>query len=618
MRNSALAIFVIILFGVIGYANTFSSPFQWDEHDFILNNPLITDLNNFLHPFETYDFPAAFSRRYTGFLSFALNYHFDVVDVTGYHIVNLLIHLTCAILLFYLIRLTFRTPYMDGSRLGGKADSIALFAALVFVSHPVQTEAVTYVFQRLASLAALFCLLALVAYLRSRLVSDRKTAWALYAFSLVSTVLAMKTKENAFTLPVMLALFEFLFFRGAVRPRVIRLVPLLMTMLIIPLSFVGASEGSAGILQRLASATRGYLGLTRAEYLTTQFRVVVTYLRLLVLPVNQNIDYHYPLYSSLFAPKVLASFMLLAGLSALGLYLIAASRAKDPALRLIGSGVLWFFLTLSVESSVIPSPMVINEYRLYLPSVGMFVAAGTGLGLLMNRVKLKHVSRLIVVLIVLVPLVLVLATHLRNETWIDDVRLWQDAAEKSPLSDRVHYNLANNYLRKGLAEEAIEQYRIALRLNPAHAGAHNNLGNALFDRSREEEATEHFRSAIAADPNFADAYNNLGNVYLSVGKLAEAKEQYMKALALRPDSSLIRLNLGIAFFNEGSYEEALRMLMEAEPLNPQDADIQFYLGRTYLEVGNIREARLRLEKTLLFDPADREAARLLQRLSDNK
>ncbi len=225
MKKRALPLLLIILFGVLAYANTMSAPFQWDEQALIVDNPYITEPDYFLQPSEAGDFSPTLNRRYLGFLSFALNYHIHGFHVTGYHVVNLTIHLVCAVLVYSLVLLMLRTPFMEGSRLGGRTAYTALFASLVFIAHPVQTEAVTYVFQRLASLTALFYLLALVTYIRSRLSAGTKAAWGLYAISLASTLLAMKTKEHAFTLPVVLVLLEFLFFRGRGTQEVIKIGP---------------------------------------------------------------------------------------------------------------------------------------------------------------------------------------------------------------------------------------------------------------------------------------------------------------------------------------------------------------------------------------------------------
>ena len=146
---------LIALLGLVAYSNTFDVPFQWDEKEFIVNNPVVKDLSHFRNPFKT-DSPHL-KNRYIGYLTFALNYRLHGLDVKGYHVVNIAIHFLNALLVYFLVLLTFRTPFLNppsppfakGGRLNGNL--IALFSALLFVSHPVQTEAVTYIFQRLAS-----------------------------------------------------------------------------------------------------------------------------------------------------------------------------------------------------------------------------------------------------------------------------------------------------------------------------------------------------------------------------------------------------------------------------------------------------------------------------------
>ena len=162
---------LIAALGLIVYSNTFNVPFQWDEEFYIEKNPIVKDLSYFLYPskakgFEQY---GAFKSRYVGYLTFALNYKLNGLDVTCYHIFNITIHLLNAILVYFLVSLTFKTPFMQGSKLREQSQYIALFTGLLFVSHPIQTEAVTYIFQRLASLAAFFYLLSIVLYIKWRL-----------------------------------------------------------------------------------------------------------------------------------------------------------------------------------------------------------------------------------------------------------------------------------------------------------------------------------------------------------------------------------------------------------------------------------------------------------------
>ncbi|MBI4374596.1 MAG: tetratricopeptide repeat protein, partial [Deltaproteobacteria bacterium] len=282
------------------YSNTFLTPFQFDDESNIIDNAEIRSLGNFL------DFSGT---RFVCFLTFALNYRFGGLNVFGYHLVNLLIHITNGFLVYSLILLLIRAvqgPPTPPASQSASAPFIALATALLFIAHPIQTQAVTYIVQRLASLVTLFYLLAVVGYLKWRLSpSEAGTRSLWYAVSLVSCVLAMKTKENSFTLPLMILLMERVFFKPlrwkAILPFFLLAAP------IIPLSHqnaLGEAEGFA----------RDTTEIGRSDYLFTQFRVIVTYLRLLVLPINQRLDYDYPIYHSFFQPAVFIPFLFLLGL----------------------------------------------------------------------------------------------------------------------------------------------------------------------------------------------------------------------------------------------------------------------------------------------------------------
>ncbi|MBI4839389.1 MAG: hypothetical protein HY806_09700, partial [Nitrospirae bacterium] len=233
-------IFLTIIIGLIAYSNTFHVPFQFDDINNIVKNSFVKDLGYFTEPSKTKTAEAkgieyyafkydGFKNRFIGFLTFALNYRLHSLDVTGYHIVNLAIHLLNALLIYRLVLLTFQTPFfrdfnstfnLHPSTLPISHPSlIALFSSLLFVSHPIQTQAVTYIIQRLTSLATLFYLLSLVMYVKFRTHNTKKKQkifslssvfW--YLTSVLSAVLAMKTKEIAFTLPVIIVLYEFFFF----------------------------------------------------------------------------------------------------------------------------------------------------------------------------------------------------------------------------------------------------------------------------------------------------------------------------------------------------------------------------------------------------------------------
>ena len=294
-----LHVLAIAVLCLIVYANTFYSPFAFDDQLYVLDNPIIRDLGYFLEPSKARDhrWYLSFKYRYISYLTFAINYKLHGLQVTGYRVFNITVHFLNAVLVYFFVMLILKTPFMRPSALRGRAGPIAFFSAAIFVVHPVQTEAVTYIFQRHASLAALFYLLSTVTFIRWRLGGR---GW-LYACSLVAAVLAMKSKEIAFTLPLMLGLIEFMFFEGPVRKRIVLLVPFLLTMLIVPLTLVGVDRPAGEVVGALASTALQHTDLSddmRAKYLFTEFRVVLTYIRLLFFPVGQNLDYDYPSYGA--------------------------------------------------------------------------------------------------------------------------------------------------------------------------------------------------------------------------------------------------------------------------------------------------------------------------------
>jgi Flp pilus assembly protein TadD len=633
------SLLLIAVVGLLSYLNTFHVPFQLDDSLNISSKPYVRDIGVFLDPakIEHYRADDPFRMRVVGYFTFALNYRIHGNEVAGYHVVNLAIHIINGFLVYFLVLLTFKTPYFlapfsmsfpqslsplagdrgnpseerlrtdpgrsrDKSR-SDKQNLIALFTALFFICHPIQTQAVTYIVQRLASLAALFYLLSLVVYVRWRVGAYRdtplqaetrnpKSCWrsaAWYLPSLISAVFAMKTKELAFTLPLIIALYEFLFFMGPIRKRVLYLMPFLLTMLIIPLELMGLEKPAGAVMGEMNSALRVSSDLSRWDYLFTQFRVIVTYIRLLFFPVNQNLDYDYPVYHSFFNPNVFLSFLFLLGIAGIGVYFLYRSRIggqgnhrgiapttnlkrPTPYLRLIAFGIFWFFMTLSVESGVIPIADVIFEHRLYLPSVGFFIGATAVIGMLWQRANEsgKLPAKIAVVVCGLTVIVLSGATYARNTQWKDEVGLWEDVVRKSPSKVRPRINLGHFYGKQGRLEEAVREYQTALRLDPNDFQVHDNLGVIYKMEGRIEEAIRQYRIALGLNPEDAMAHYNLGNIFREQGDFKEAVRQYQTALRLGPETevAVIHNNLGIAYIGLGDVKAAEREFRIAIGLDP--------------------------------------------------
>jgi tetratricopeptide (TPR) repeat protein len=532
---------------------------------------------------------------------------------------------------------------------------------------------VTYVMQRFASLVTFFYLLSLVAYIKSRLTAEGEwqkgkgklrsifrlrapIVW-FYSVALISAVLAMKTKENAFTLPLIITLYEFCFFSvpeglptaGPLkaprlptfsrRQRLFYLFPILLTLLIMPLTFM-----SIGGSLQLDPRSYGHI-YPQPEYFFTEFRVLVTYLRLLFFPVNQNLDYDYPAFESFFAPQVMLSFLFLAALFTCGVYLLFtrsnSERSTFNAGRLMGFGILWFFITISVESSVIPLWMLICEYRVYLPSVGVAIAVVTGAFMLKERlgasrqpaVGPQKAGRVLVGMLALMLAALSVAAYQRNDLWADSIRLWEDTARKSPDKARPHYNLGVNYLNLKMFDKAIEHYQIALKLAPDYAAAHDDLevakslntANAYFKlaisyqtRNLPDKALEQYLAAIRLNPDFVEAHYNLGVIYEDSNMPDKAIEQYLAAIRLNPNFVEAHYNLGVIYETLNMTDKALEQYQAAINLKPTDAEAHINLGTLYYKMGETANARIELTAGLKIKPDNRQARQLLNQVIGEK
>ena len=520
---------MIITIISIVYSNTLEAPFVFDDKFVIVENPIVRDLGYMVNPSEAkvhkghFEYES-FRHRYIGYLTFAINYWFHKLDVTGYHLVNIAIHIINSLIVYWLVILTFKTPFLNSSVLRGRINEIAFFASLFFACHPLQTQAVTYIWQRVTSLSTTFYCLALVFYILWRLTSKKPSSFAtqmpilFYFGSVISAVLAMKTKEIAFTLPVVIFLYELMFFEEKIKKRILYITPLLLTMLIIPISLLETEKLKGDLMGNIGEVTRVDTNISRMDYLLTQFTVVATYIRLIFFPINQNLDYDFPIYNTFLTPEVFLSFLLLFSIFSLGIYMFLHSRTRNSTYRIIAFGIFWFFITLSVESSFIPIVDVIFEHRVYLPSTGFFIALTTGIFLLLNKFGQRKLHRIGVAIIVTVIIMFSVLTYSRNNIWSSEIALWQDNVEKSPQKARPQNNLGNALHEQDRTEEAKEHYLQALRINPESEEAHNNLAISLVHIGNIERAIAHFRKALDINPDFVAAKNNLKKVLMLMEK----------------------------------------------------------------------------------------------------
>ncbi|MBI2412616.1 MAG: tetratricopeptide repeat protein [Deltaproteobacteria bacterium] len=604
--NSAVYVFSVIVISLVSatvYSNTFRSPFLFDDILYIVNNRDIRSFSNFWPPFGS---------RYIAYLSFAVNYHLGGLDTPGYHIFNFAVHTANGLLVFALSLITFRTPSLAGCIKDKRAlVCAALLISLVFITHPVQTEAVTYISQRFASLAAFFYLASLASFAAWRTGRAPKAAW--YALSLFLAVLAQMTKEISFTLPFVIALYDLVFFgpEENTKKRALRLVPFLAVLVIIPLAILYPEYGVETGANVSRQQAEEMISLSRYEYLITQFRVIVTYLRLLALPVGQRLDYDLAPFHSFFVPQVLLSFAFLSAVLGAALFLLVRSKKRGlPAL--FAFGVLWFFMTISIESSIIPIKDLVFEHRVYLPSVGAAFAFGSfSLTLASGVRKLKpgiSASNALLAIALLCTVPLGAGTYLRNRVWASPAALWEDVVEKNSSEALGHINLANEYVERGRFDEAIEKYLASLKSETVFLPqTYFGLGNAYAGKGMAQEAEKKYREAIALKPDYTDARYNLGLLYAGQGRFDEGVTEFKEVLRVRPDFTPARINTGNMHMAQGRYIDAINEFEEALKIEPESAPVRARLGMAYLNAGRIEDSIEEFSTVIRLVPEESDA-----------
>jgi len=592
---SLISIVLICLVGVIAYSNSFDCSFHFDDTSFIEKNIAIRNLSNVKAWWGFY------SSRPIGFLSFALNYHFHRLHVWGYHLVNLAIHIVNALLVWWLVMLTMATPVMRDQPIGRHKRAMALFTALLFVSHPLATQSVTYIVQRLASLATLFYLLSLALYVKGRLWEGNKDrrVFFFYTGSILCAVLGMLTKEIVFTLPFAFVLYEFSFiktdtWRIDLKDRSIQ-IPIIILGIFVGLFFLNFSFGIFNPVSPLLYQGYDY-PITAWEYLLTQFSVILTYIRLFVLPVNQNIDYDYAISHSLFEWHTLIGLLSLAGILLLGIFVFRRYR-------LIAFGIIWFFLTLSVESSIIPIAQdVIFEHRTYLPGLGFFlVLIGVVFYFLWDRYG--QVGWAILVLLVLTNTGL---TYERNKVWASEYTLWADCLKKSPNKPRPLNNYGKALADAGNASEALSYYDKAIKVNPHFYAAYNNRGTVHVSLGNYALAIGDFDRAIEINPTLAVAYYNRGVAYDKLGNYTLAIGDFDRVIEINPTLAVAYYNRGIIYYKLGNYNRAVKDCNKAIELDPKNAYAHNNRGFVYFESGRYQSAIIAFNECLKLNECPKD------------
>jgi protein O-mannosyl-transferase len=353
-----IAAALIAVLVLAAYSNSFTNSFHFDDDQAISENPRIKQ------PTAENIWGIISGARSVVYLSLMLNYQLGSLNPVGWHIFNVGVHIITSILVYFFILQTLSLPSLR-DKFGAKARWLALFAGLLFAVHPIQTESVTYIISRSELLATCFYMAAFLFFIQFE-----KTKNFGYALGvLFSAYLAVASKEWAITLPALLFLYDFLFLSDSdIKPILSRwyvyLFAILPWYLVLSRLDLFAAGGTAGVGFNIVTVS----GITKTSYLYTSFNVIWTYIRLLFLPINQNIDYDYPIAKTLFELPTILSFVGHLAVVAAGFWLYRTKKSL-----LIPFGIAWFYIGLSPVQSIVPVSDVIFEHRLYMPSIGFFL-----------------------------------------------------------------------------------------------------------------------------------------------------------------------------------------------------------------------------------------------------
>jgi len=563
------AVFCLItVLSLAAYSNSFNADFHFDDNHQIVRNHYMRSMKNFTRFYTdagTASYIGGYANGYRPVLlsSFMLSYQMSGGRPWSFHLVNFCIHIVNALLVFLAVSAVLKKTGEDG-------DLVAGAAALVFALHPVETAAVTYISGRSALLATFFYLAAFNLYIRAKGSSGPGPARILAVTFLY--LVGLLSKEIAVSLPVVMIAYDLTVGRSAgagIRSRWASYVAVCG----VTLFFVWLKGHMQGYT---AAPVKAY---GTFEYLMSESKAMLLYLRLIVLPVNQNADYN--IFPTVFPDggvAVATAFFLSA------LFLIYKYARSEPAAVFFG---LWGLIALAPESSFIPIIDIAVEHRLYLPSVGVLACAVILAGRVLPPGKAA-------VALACSLAMLGTLTFCRNEVWATELALWRDIVAKSPNSARGRMNLGTALMNDGKYEEALAELRTAMTHPDPRYGVNGiifyNLGCCYKEMGRLDDAEKAFvESAKGGNYSIEDsmaAYSELGDMYFDNGRYKDAVRVFELVASRLKGDPKGTYNLGVAYMMTGRYADALERLTAVEKFYADSFDLHINLSRAYLKTGD--------------------------------
>jgi protein O-mannosyl-transferase len=518
---------------VLVYANSLSVPFYFDDLN-LINDTLRIDsltiknlIDASLHGYAP--------NRPVANLTLVLNHYFSHGESPlQFHIVNIIIHVLGFFFLFWFLRELLALPAVP-SRYRSRATALALVSSAVWALHPLQTQAVTYIIQRMTSLCALFYFMSLYFYLKAR----TRKKWGYYVLSTAAFFLALGSKEIAVTIPVAVLLIEWIFFKPDKKKLLAGVLIVFLGFVLVSFLFVGADL--SGVISSLKQNQYGNRDYLISERLLTQPRVFVHYISLALFPFYDRyiLDYGYKASHSLFSPvsTFFSALFLLATIAAAFLLL-----RKN---RIVAFSIFAFWLGHVIEGSIFNIEIVF-EHRMYLPSAFLFLAAVVLIGDLLGHIKIQQ--KWVFVLIGGILFYLGLNTVLRNRLWQDPVAFYLHNIKKKPDNFRPYHNLGVAYGVKDDFNMALSYFFKAATMNPSVLITDVGIGQTYFSMKKYDQCIPYYLKALEGGLLYPFIYDNVAISHLRLNEYEEAIKAVLKGMEKFPKHPGLKVTAGSIYY----------------------------------------------------------------------
>ena len=576
---SRYAPLLLLVVSCIVYANSLDGEFIYDDIHSISTNP---DLRRLWPPdwmLPTDDVHETVNSRPVASFTLALNYAIGGLEMPGYRLFNLAVHIFCGLALYGVVR---RTLHPDHAAAVG----LAFSCALLWLVHPLHSQCVNYIIQRRESLASLFYLLALYGAIRG--IDSRRRAW--YIASILFCALGVASKEIVVTAPFAIALYDRVYrsdsWSQIWRERRYYYLGFGAPLLLLVFFIWGDPHGDSVGFERVGVW----------QYALNQCVAITHYLLLMVWPYPLLLDYGPPKALTLL-DVAWQALLVIALLLCCGWGLVRYPRLAYPG--------VWFFVLLAPSSSVVP---IVEEWaaerRVYLASAGplilVLLAAYYGL------VNVLGAGKRVVLtgsgLVLCTGLALGAGTLDRNRDYRSALTVWEKDLAVRPDNMRALRALAFAHEVAGNTDTAIDFYQRSLQYEPNEPGVYFNLGLIYARRSDWDAAIEHYRRAVHLVPHMAQGHNNLALAYKEIGRLAEALAHFRRAIEVKPDYAIAHKNIGSMLGVRGEMDTAAHHLVTAARLQPDDKDAHFAAGTALRAIGQWQEAVQSYRQAVAIDP----------------